>query len=190
MLDTLTVDSRPYRWPWHGRLDPRRTALVVCTGDLRAALPPAPLERLAVAIGRCREAGVSIMWLPAAGTEPPPPLVMHGDLVSDRPCFGGFTGTALDLALRVAGRSDLLVAGAPFELGADCTMREANDLGYECLLLEDCSAGLSAETFAGAVRSAQMSGGIFGAVAGSDALLAALRLLARPACSEKGTRDA
>jgi nicotinamidase-related amidase len=53
-------------------------------------------------------------------------------------------------------------------------MREANDLGYECLLLTDCCSWLSDQTGAGAVSSVQMSGGIFGAVATSDDVLRTL----------------
>ncbi len=78
------------------------------------------------------------------------------------------------MVLRAAGLTDLLIAGVPLELGADCTMREANDLGYECLLIEDCCTGLSEETFRGAVSSIQMSGGIFGAVATASEVMAAL----------------
>ena len=97
------------------------------------------------------------------------------DLTLSRPRLGGFTGTALDLPLRGRGRTDLLIAGFPLELGADCTMREANDLGYECLLVEDACSALDPETFAGAVRSVQMSGGIFGAVATTAEVVALLR---------------
>ena len=75
-----------------------------------------------------------------------------------------------------AGLTHLLIAGFPFELGADCTMREANDLGYECLLIEDCCSGMADDTLSGAVSSVTMSGGIFGAVATSEDVLAALTL--------------
>ena len=100
--------------------------------------------------------------------------VEPGDLVIERSALGGFTGSDLELVLRKAGMKDLLIAGFPGELGADCTMREANDLGYECLLLTDCCSWLSDQTGAGAVSSVQMSGGIFGAVATSDDVLRTL----------------
>jgi nicotinamidase-related amidase len=52
-------------------------------------------------------------------------------------------------------------------------MREANDLGYECLALTDCSSGLSPDTLAAAMSSVTMSGGIFGVIASSDDVLTA-----------------
>jgi nicotinamidase-related amidase len=103
-------------------------------------------------------------------------VVQPGDLVCRRPALGGFTGTDLALLLSGIGATDLLIAGFPLELGADCTMREANDLGYECLLLEDCCTSLSDQTEAGAISSVQMSGGIFGAVAASTDVLAVLAI--------------
>ena len=49
-------------------------------------------------------------------------------------------------------------------------MRQANDLGYECLALTDCCTGMAPDTLAGAMSSIQMSGGIFGAVAETSAI--------------------
>lgn len=168
-----TIEARPYRWPWHGRIDARRTALLVCTGDDGTMPEGAAGERLAEVLHAARAAGTLTVWLPVVGTDLPT-LARRGDVVVARPRRGGFFGTALDLTLRAAGRTDLLIAGFPFEIGADCTMREANDLGYECLLIEDCCSGVTAETFEGAVRSVQMSGGIFGAVGAAAQVCAAL----------------
>ena len=96
----------------------------------------------------------------------------------ERPAFGGFTGTPLESVLRTHGWSDLVLIGFPFELGADCTMREANDLGYECLLLEDCTGATKYSNYEAAVEMVTMQGGVFGAVASSDALIEALTPLA------------
>ncbi len=170
------VDSRPYRWPYDGPALPARMALLVCTGD--AACTPDTLtgERLGALVAAMRAAGATVLWLPsAAATEAPPFDLCEGDIEVRRPRFGGFTGTGLELVLRSRGLTDLVIAGTPLELGADCTMREANDRGYECILIEDCCAGLTPQTYAGVISSAQMSGGIFGAVAGCTDLLKALR---------------
>src|SRR5207248_8705634 len=88
-----------------------------------------------------------------------------------RPHIGGFSGTDLDSILRARGITDLILVGYPFDLGADSTMRQANDLGYECLMVTDCCTGLAPDTLAGAISSIQMSGGIFGAVADSAAVI-------------------
>lgn len=158
----LTVVSRPYPWPWHGEFRPARSALVVCTGDLGILPEPPAWTRLETLLAPAVGAGITVIALPASSTTA---LPVDAHIVVERPRFGGFTGTCLDLVLRKHELANLIFAGFPFELGADCTMREANDLGYECLALEDCSSGLDPETFAGAISSIQMSGGIFGAVA-------------------------
>jgi isochorismate hydrolase len=166
-----TVDARPYRWPYHGGLIPGRTAILVCWDEV---VGPGSREvaALRAVVERGRAAGMRVVHLPrgaAPALEPRP-----GDLVCARSGFGGFTATDLDLVLRGIRAADLLIAGFPLELGADCTMREANDLGYECLLLEDCCTGLSEQTRAGAISSIQMSGGIFGAVATAAGVLEAI----------------
>ena len=53
-------------------------------------------------------------------------------------------------------------------------MRDANDLGYECLLLEDCCAATCGENHAAAVRMVKMQGGVFGTVSTSSKLIDAL----------------
>lgn len=170
MAHGMTAASRPYRWPWHGQFAPARTALLVLV-DGAAALPDATATALVLEVVRsAAAAGVAIGELPdGAGTTILPDGL--GDFAVARPHIGGFSGTDLDSVLRRRGITDLILAGFPFELGADCTMRQANDLGYECLALTDCCTGLAADTLAGAISSIQMSGGIFGVVAESTALL-------------------
>ena len=53
-------------------------------------------------------------------------------------------------------------------------MREANDRGYECLLLEDCCGATDRGNHEAAIRMVKMQGGVFGAVARSDDLLGVL----------------
>lgn len=161
----LSLESRPYRWPYHGAFAPGRTGLIVCIDDVDIPVP-SELARVSRAL---REHGGVTVLMPRAGM--PGVDVVTCDAVVDRVASGGFTGTSLAMVLRSTGVTDVIVAGLPFEIGADCTMRQANDLGFECLALEDCSSGLACDTFAGAMSSIQMSGGIFGAVARSAEVL-------------------
>lgn len=169
------VDSSPYPWPYHGAVRPAQTALVLC-GDVPAPDDDEPSATIGTFAEAMRAAGVVVVHSVRAGATPVTP-VAAGDLVVGRPGYGAFSGTDFDLVLRCAGRTDLLFAGLPLELGADSTMREANDLGYECLLVRDCCGGLSDSTFRGAVQSIQMSGGIFGAVATAADVVAAFSQL-------------
>ena len=169
MADGLTALSRPYPWPWHGAFAARRTALLVFRdGDM--APPGSATETLLTNVVQLGiSAGLTIIELPHAWR--PPASHEHGaDFRIERPHYGGFTGTDLDSVLRRRGITDLIFAGFPFELGADTTMRQANDLGYECLALTDCCTGMAPDTLAGAMSSIQMSGGIFGAVAETSAI--------------------
>ncbi|MBI2765393.1 MAG: isochorismatase family protein [Chloroflexi bacterium] len=162
MADALTAHSRPYPWPWHGAFEPRRTALLVVR-DGGIARPGASTEALVSRLVQfALQAGVTVGELTAQLAPPWPDF--GADFRVVRPHHGGFTGTDLDFILRRRHISELIFVGHPFELGADCTMRQANDLGYECLALTDCSTGLSPDTLAGAFSSIQLSGGIFGAV--------------------------
>ena len=169
-MDGLTVASRPYPWPWHGEFEARRTALLVVRDGAAAAPDRATWALLRSLTELAERTGVTIVALPHQS--PASPEAEFGiDVRVMRPHYGGFSGTDLDVILRRRRIADLIIAGFPFELGADCTMRQANDLGYECLALTDCCTGLSADTLAGAISSIQMSGGIFGAVAETSAVL-------------------
>jgi nicotinamidase-related amidase len=86
----------------------------------------------------------------------------------------GFYGSDLDARLRAAGRTQLLVCGHGLEGPVHSTLRSANDRGLECLLVVDACSPLQPDLVAGATSSVCMSGGIFGAVGRTDAVLAAL----------------
>ena len=165
--------ARPYVWPYDGAIDPAHTALLVFSGDSEPAASVEVIQRLGRFADTLRTKGVRLVSLPRAGG-PPMELPSEPDLVIERPRVGAFWGSDIALVLGKAGITHLLIAGFPFELGADCTMREANDLGYECLLIEDCCSGMADDTFRAAVSSVTMSGGIFGAVANSEDVLTAL----------------
>lgn len=97
-----------------------------------------------------------------------------GDIMLDKPGNGSFYGTDLDQILTAQGIQHLILTGVTTDVCVHSTLREANDRGYECLLLEDCCAAGNHELHQAAVDMTLNEGGIFGAVANSQALLAEL----------------
>ena len=97
-----------------------------------------------------------------------------GEPVIDKPGKGAFYATDLDRILRDWGIHSLVVAGVTTEVCVHTTVREANDRGYECLVLEDCVASYFPEFHRVGIEMIKAQGGIFGWVANSRQLVEAL----------------
>ncbi|MGZ8802772.1 MAG: cysteine hydrolase family protein, partial [Mycobacterium sp.] len=100
---------------------------------------------------------------------------VDGEIVIDKPGKGAFYATELSTILEESGITHLIVTGETTEVCVHTTVREANDRGYDALVLSDCVGSYFPEFQRVGLEMVAAQGGIFGWVADSTALLQALR---------------
>ncbi len=102
---------------------------------------------------------------------------INGEVVIDKPGKGAFYATELQDILTTGGITQLLVTGVTTEVCVHTTTREANDRGYECLVVSDCVGSYFPEFQRIGLEMIKAQGGIFGWVADTAAVIPALHAL-------------
>lgn len=186
--------TTPYAWPWDGALDASRLALIIAGSQHDwFAVSQNPQEtadtirRVASTLHARGGIVIAVIHSMPQHRGDLGPAAIKGDRTNDSvlgDCpldrridaagIDGFYGSRLDAELRSLGRDQLLFTGFGLETAVHSTLRSANDRGYECLTLVDACAPLDSHCGERALHGITMSGGIFGAIGESTALIDAL----------------
>jgi nicotinamidase-related amidase len=191
-VSRFVAGTRPYPWPYDGRWSGMALLIVACQQWWveRAGDATATLESVSALRAAARSAGLLTLFTVHSGqprnNRPsylPPTGTAHAafalapdddDVVVPAAGLDACYGGPLEPVLRSAGIDRVLIAGPGLEGPVHSTMRSLNDQGYECLLVADACGSDGETTRGGAVGSVLMSGGIFGAVGDTAAVVAAL----------------
>ncbi|MDO9484937.1 MAG: cysteine hydrolase family protein [Actinomycetota bacterium] len=197
--EVWVAGSTPYPWPYDAKIQPATLALIVIVpGGAAPGITPAAGDAAMASITTLAHAvidfGATVLHVTTAspvlraglgatdtdgsagGEWSPPAELPFPATTLNAVGIDGFFGSQLDSVLRSSRITHLLLAGLPLETAVHSTMRAANDMGYECLLVEDSTAALDPDLKRNTLSMVEMSGGIFGAIGTTAAVLAALEL--------------
>ncbi|MES2824814.1 MAG: isochorismatase family cysteine hydrolase [Pseudomonadota bacterium] len=100
----------------------------------------------------------------------------EGEITIDKPGNSAFYATDLEHILRVKRIKRIIILGVTTDVCVSSTMRDANDRGFDCLLLQDCCGAATEQLHLSVFAGLEREGGIFGAYCNSEDLLSELNV--------------
>ncbi len=100
---------------------------------------------------------------------------IEGEILIDKAGKGVLGVSTFFMTLQNLGITHLVITGITTDVCVNTIMTQANDLGYWCLLLKDCTGATDKDNYAGAIKSTKMQGGVFGWVSDSETFIKALQ---------------
>lgn len=100
---------------------------------------------------------------------------IEGEYIVDKAGKGAFGMSNIHLILKNLGVTHLVITGITTDVCVHTIMREANDYGYWCILLKDCTGATDEENYKSAIKSIKMQGGVFGNVSDSERFIKAVK---------------
>lgn len=108
---------------------------------------------------------------------------IHGEYVVDKAGKGAFGSSTIHMVLKNLGITHIVITGITTDVCVHTIMREANDYGYWCVLLKDCTGATDYGNYQAAIKSIKMQGGVFGNVSDSERFIKAVDAnLKSPCC--------
>ena len=99
----------------------------------------------------------------------------ENEFVIDKSAKGAFGHSDLSITLKNLGITHLIMTGVTTDVCVHTIMREANDIGYWCILLKDCTAATNVGNYEAAIKQIKMQGGVFGWVSDSSRFVGAIK---------------
>src|SRR6202035_5137326 len=148
------IEADPYPWPYNGDLWAENTALIIIDMQTDFCGVGGYVDRMGYDLSLTRvraEPGCEI--IPDLAPRVDEPII-------DKPGKGSFCATDLELMLRLRHIDNIVLTGITTDVCVHTTMREANDRGFECLLLEDCCGATDKGNHDHALKMIKMQGGV------------------------------